>query len=259
MPTTARIATIKRIEEIYAKLKHEALVAEELDELVQLAGKLYESAIVLRYKAAEERIFEVKNDGIEESIAPVEATREDANYETAIDFSVFDETEDELEEVASEEIVAETTVVSEAPIQLDFDNETSEEEVIDEIESEAEEEAEAEEESQVTPREEQEAPKPQNNEWSSYFDKVLRDHSSGLQTPLSSLAGSFGLNERILYINTLFESEAEQFSETVQKLDSIPDWTTCVPVLAKLAEERSWDKEDDTTGEFILHVKRRYA
>lgn len=238
MPTSARLATIKRIQEIYTKLSNAALVSEELEELVRLTSDLQESAIILRYKAAEERVFEnetievpeevetPKQEEIVEEITPEPEIKEKPSE---IDFSIFDKPEDEITEVVSEK-VEET---------FDFDNKVEAvESVPEEIIVEA----------------------PVNDvNWYSYFEKVLKDHSTAIQTPLSALAGSFGLNERILYINELFAKEAEVFSELIQKLDGVGDWNNCVNVLSSEAESRGWDKENDTTGEFILHIKRRYA
>ncbi len=220
MPTSARIATVKRIQELYNKLTKEALVSDELEELVKLTSDLHESAIVLRYKAAEERVFEDKKPI--EVEAPKKQTKPEAPaVEEKIDFSIFEEVQEKASDV------------------LDFDN--KKELVVEEVK----------EEKPTTPVSE--------NEWTSYFDQVLKEHSSGLQTPLSSLAGSFGLNERILYINELFSKESDAFSETIQKLDGLSDWNSCVNELANLASGRNWDRDSDTTGEFIIHVKRKYA
>jgi hypothetical protein len=257
MPTTARIAMIKRIEEIYSKLKQEALVSNELEELVQLTAKLHESAVILRYKAAEERVFDKKLETIEKAEKSAKPENREVEAETVIDFSVFDETEEEVKD--DTKVEEEKTVEIETPIELNFDNEIEEEKESVQQEA-AEPEVKIEE---VIEKASEPEPvvqaKEEKGDWAVYFKKIFQEHSTGLQTPLSSLAGSFGLNERILYINTLFDSEAEQFSETIQKLDGIKDWNACVPVLSKFAEERNWDKADDTTGEFILHVKRRYA
>lgn len=237
MPTSVRLATIKRIQEIYTKLSNEALVSEELEELVGLTSDLQESAIILRYKAAEERVFEnetieapvVVETPIEEVVEEVAPELEEKEKPSEIDFSIFDKPEEEIAEVVSEK--AEET--------FDFDNKVEEVETVSE---------------------ETKVEVPINDvNWSSYFEKVLKDHSTAIQTPLSALAGSFGLNERILYINELFAKEAEVFSELIQKLDGVGDWNNCVNVLSSEAESRSWNKENDTTGEFILHIKRRYA
>ena len=98
-----------------------------------------------------------------------------------------------------------------------------------------------------------------SHDWPKRFEKVLKDHESGLQTPLAAIAGSFGLNERILYINELFDGEAEKFSACVQKLDSISEWSNCVVALTNYANAENWEIDNDTTDEFILHVKRKYA
>ena len=60
MHMSTRLATVIRIHEIYEKLDQQTLVSGELDELVQLSSELYEKALILRFKAAEERVFENK-------------------------------------------------------------------------------------------------------------------------------------------------------------------------------------------------------
>ena len=57
MSTKTRIANLKRIQSIFDKLDNQTLVRQELDELVHLTAELHEKAVILRYKAAEERVF----------------------------------------------------------------------------------------------------------------------------------------------------------------------------------------------------------
>ena len=48
---------LQAIEETFSKLNHGTLTREELEELVVNTQELYERAIILRYKAFEEKIF----------------------------------------------------------------------------------------------------------------------------------------------------------------------------------------------------------
>lgn len=252
MPTSARLATIQRIQDIYSKLTKEALVYEELEELVQLTTTLHESAVILRFKAAEERVFETKKDvkafGTSEHIdlpedleTPDVTSKINATESIAeIDFSIFDTQEpkeeegseqmemDEINELTKQQPTAELQFVD----NLTHEKEDDEQVTYDDMDSKA---------------------------WENYVAKIVREHSSGLQTSLSALAGSFGLNERMLYINELFNREADQFSSAIQHLDGISDWNVCQTELKKMASERHWDTESDATGEFIIHVKRKYV
>lgn len=273
MPTTTRLTVVKRIQEIYEKLDAEGLNSEELTELVQLSSDLYERALILRFKAAEERVFGPKTSAIEVEI--VEEKEVEVLTETHVeikefDFAIFDQLEEKLPEpelvVTAPEIAAEEVKMEE---EIPFVPEPIAETVVPTPEvkipevnipeppkMEEQEEVIAE---KAAPIEENVAPATASGEWPKYFQKVIAQHSSGLQTQLSSLSGSFGLNERILYINELFGGEAEKFSEAIQYLDKIPDWNACMEALAAMGTERKWDLSDETIGEFVIHVKRKYV
>lgn len=226
MPTKTRVANLKRIQDIYEKLDNQTLVQEELNELVKLSSELYEKALILRFKAAEERVFGTENIKKDVPVEKGEAPKVEAKPKLdQIDFSIFEEKAPEAKPAPKAEI---------------------KQEVIEKTET------------IVEPVKEVKASK-ESHDWPKRFEKVLKEHASGLQTPLASIAGSFGLNERILYINELFDGEAEKFSACVQKLDSISDWTKCVEALTNYANGENWEMDNDTTDEFVLHVKRKYA
>ncbi|MGJ8661728.1 MAG: hypothetical protein ACSHXL_06800 [Bacteroidota bacterium] len=267
-----RIELLKRIQEIYTKLENDSLDSSEIDELVDLSNKLYERALILRYKVAEQRIFGENNELQTKDIADntddlaVVDIKETELPET-IDFSIFEEKEDEILE-NEEFIVEEEPIVEEVPVSEPVENilnfhDTIDEPIIKEesIQSLVEEEiVEPEPEPESEP-EQLEEPKIElvDTEWSTYFNKVLSAHSSGIQKPLDSLAGSFGLNERILYINELFNGDAEKFSNAILQLDKILDWNDSVITLTSIASEENWDNESDTVGEFVVHVNRKHA
>jgi hypothetical protein len=243
---------LKRIEEIYKKLENHSLESSEIDELVDLSNNLYERALVLRYKVAEQRIFGENKRQTINSIADstddlAEVNISESVISEAIDFNVFGSQEEkilEYETVEMEPKIQTTEMI------LDFSDSA-------EIEAEEvnREDIEPLEEKEVVPVQIHYEPK----EWDSYFSKVLADYSTGIQKPLMSLAGSFGLNERILYINELFSGEAEKFSAAVLSIDKLEDWNSCKNALGTIANEQNWEKEIDTVGEFVLHVYRKYA
>lgn len=275
MPTTTRLTVVKRIHEIYEKLDAEGLNSEELTELVQLSSDLYERALILRFKAAEERVFGPKASAIEvevEEEKEAEVLTETHAEIKEFDFAIFDQLEEKVPEtelvVTAPEIAAEEVKMEEEmPVVPEPIAETvvpTPEVKIPEVnipeppKMEKQEEVIAEKAAMI---EENAAPATAtaSGEWPKYFQKVIAQHSSGLQTQLSSLSGSFGLNERILYINELFGGEAEKFSEAIQYLDKIPDWNACMDALAAMGTERKWDLSDETIGEFVIHVKRKYV
>ncbi|MEJ6491233.1 MAG: hypothetical protein QNL60_02080 [Flavobacteriales bacterium] len=230
MSTKTRIANLKRIQSIFDKLDNQTLVRQELDELVHLTAELHEKAVILRYKAAEERVF-----GNGDVVKKSEAKKEEEPKTVVlpdikeIDFSIFEREEPE------DKNETEVKVEPESKVEPEVQEEAVAEPEVEKMEAK------------------------DSHDWPKRFEKVLKDHESGLQTPLAAIAGSFGLNERILYINELFDGEAEKFSACVQKLDSISEWSNCVVALTNYANAENWEIDNDTTDEFILHVKRKYA
>ena len=230
MSTKTRIANLKRIQSIFDKLDNQPLVRQELDELVHLTAELHEKAVILRYKAAEERVF-----GNGDVVKKSEAKKEEEPKTVVlpdikeIDFSIFEREEPE------DKNETEVKVEPESKVEPEVQEEAVAEPEVEKMEAK------------------------DSHDWPKRFEKVLKDHESGLQTPLAAIAGSFGLNERILYINELFDGEAEKFSACVQKLDSISEWSNCVVALTNYANAENWEIDNDTTDEFILHVKRKYA
>ena len=230
MSTKTRIANLKRIQSIFDKLDNQTLVRQELDELVHLTAELHEKAVILRYKAAEERVF-----GNGDVVKKSEAKKEEEPKTVVlpdikeIDFSIFEREEPE------DKNETEVKVEPESKVEPEVQEEAVAEPEVEKMEAK------------------------DSHDWPKRFEKVLKDHESGLQTPLAAIAGSFGLNERILYINELFDGEAEKFSACVQKLDSISEWSNCVVALTNYANAENWEFDNDTTDEFILHVKRKYA
>jgi len=237
MSTKTRIANLKRIQSIFDKLDNQTLVRQELDELVHLTAELHEKAVILRYKAAEERVFGNGDVGYEEAgdkdIAEAERVQKLIKNKfpdlRKIDFSIFEREEPE------DKNETEVKVEPESKVEPEVQEEAVAEPEVEKMEAK------------------------DSHDWPKRFEKVLKDHESGLQTPLAAIAGSFGLNERILYINELFDGEAEKFSACVQKLDSISEWSNCVVALTNYANAENWEIDNDTTDEFILHVKRKYA
>ncbi len=76
---------------------------------------------------------------------------------------------------------------------------------------------------------------------------------------IDSLIGSFGLNERLQYINELFDGSSENFSDAIKVLDNQSTIDSARTKTAELALINNWDIESDTIVEFMQKVVRRYA
>jgi hypothetical protein len=76
---------------------------------------------------------------------------------------------------------------------------------------------------------------------------------------LDTLIGSFGLNERLQFINELFEGSSEAFSEAIKTIDSLSGQHEALSRASSLATQYKWDKDSETVEDFVLKIKRRYA
>lgn len=75
---------------------------------------------------------------------------------------------------------------------------------------------------------------------------------------LETLVGSFGLNERLQYINELFDGSSEAFSEAVKILDNQHSSQNAFLKVAEIGTQNNWDIQSETVEEFMQKIKRRY-
>jgi Ca2+-binding EF-hand superfamily protein len=76
---------------------------------------------------------------------------------------------------------------------------------------------------------------------------------------LETLIGSFGLNERLQFINELFDGSSEAFSDAIKSIDAQSDEQSALRKASNLATQFNWDHDSETVEEFVLKIKRRYA
>lgn len=252
---------LNAIQQLIAKLNKSPLSQDELEELVNGTRELYERSVILQYKAFEEKVFGQREIpvAIEVASAPVEAPLEDETIPVA---------EEQLEEQNSDK--SEETVEEETPA-FDFS-------LFDDVE-----------EPQNTPI----APEPEVEEHFSAShtvtenEGVREEHSvveqvkttvqgdlsplvavfqreiqqmSGFSAPrLDTLVGSFGLNERLQFINELFGGSSEAFAEAIKQLDTAQDLNDALRLSAGFAVLNHWDQESETVHDYLTKLKRRYA
>jgi len=92
--------------------------------------------------------------------------------------------------------------------------------------------------------------------------KAMEDQASAdfAMSKLDTLIGSFGLNERLQFINELFDGSSEAFSEAVKLLDARTGMDSAREKIAEFAESNNWnDADSETVGDFVAKIKRRYA
>jgi hypothetical protein len=235
---------LKEIESLISKLDKGELSLTELATLETLTRELHERSIILKYKAFETK---VNNDTVseivpEEAVEPIdESVIEEpvAEEEQDIEFSIFDSEESPEEPEAIEE-------------ELPEPEEAIEEETVEIVE---EEEPEIEEEIVVEVK--------TSSVSVSFLDKLsVADNSVSSQfegDEIDTLVGAFGLNEKLRFINDLFDGSSEMFSEAIKSLDTQSNLEDARNKAAELASEHSWDPEEESVLEFMSVVNRRYA
>ncbi|MCR9174036.1 MAG: hypothetical protein NXI10_16155 [bacterium] len=257
------------------------LSLDELNELESVTRSLHERSIILRYKAFESSVLnetekQEEEEVSEEPVAVIEPEEEtpqeepaaeepesEEEEEPAFDFAIFDEHEEtpgtqsvDIEEETRAKAEAET--VEATPIEPETVEEVKAEidpvsppEAVDEVKLEEEE---------IPPVP---APKPASSSGSSFMDRFEQQDNSVAGRfsagPLDSLIGAFGLNERLRFINDLFDGSSEKFSDAIKALDSQSDIEAAKAKVAGYAEENEWDPEEEVVAEFMNYLNRRYA
>ena len=77
--------------------------------------------------------------------------------------------------------------------------------------------------------------------------------------PLETLIGSFTLNERLQFINELFDGSSDLFSSSIKRLDSQADKGSARALVAEFAIANAWDMDGEVVEDFMLKICSRYA
>lgn len=233
---------IKELEKLVNKLDNGELEIEELVQLETLTRELHEKSIILKYKAFEEK---TSVSAQIESKTPEVVQEEIEEDSPAIDFSIFEKEDSEPEK--EEIIIAEKPIPEPEP----------------EIESEPVVETEETEEIIEKTPEVNSDQEVSNDSGSSFMDRFSeKDNSLNTQfgdAKIDSLIGAFGLNQKLRYINELFDGSSDMFSEAIKLLDAQSSMDDAKPKVEELAAQNSWDPEDESVIEFMIILNRRYA
>lgn len=267
------------------KLESGHLSPEDMELLVEDAKELYERMVILRYKIYETNVLGVKEAVISASIrhteieTPIdlfgsidEPTPEPAFEVTfasgqsdELNAAVFnDELEDTLEEELEEAHIEEEQEEEEHIEEQEVEEEEEEEH----IEEEQEERIEEKEEEAIDDEEEEliEHAAPSNWEpefsgdqpiWMAEMEANIRDNRSVF--PLESLIGAFTLNEKLQFINELFDGSSDDFSSNVKQLDQLASIDAARNMIAELADTYTWDTDSEIVEDFMYKICRRYA
>lgn len=242
---------IKAIEELANKMESGTLTIAELSHLETLTRELHERSIILKYKAFEDKVNPVQESpiSIEDEVDFIEETvafnNEIEESEPTIDFSIFDTP------VQEEEIIEEAP--TEAPAFVFEETIEIEQTLVPEIVEET--------------IKEEKVVAPANNvsqaQATSFWEQLnIKDNSLSTQfqgAKIDTLIGAFGLNEKLRFINDLFDGSSESFSEAIKILDNQANIEEAKMKSAELANQHNWDAEEESVVDFLVMVNRRYA
>lgn len=251
---------IKSIEELVGKMEGGELSINELVKLESLTRDLYERSVILKYKAfenkssdapAEEPAVEMEKEIHEQhqdEETGSEAEESEILFESdetpVLDFSMFDAPAEEpvaIHQDTTEESGSVEPIVAKQP--------------------------------ESTPENPDPEPKPDpiveepkaviRKKGTSFLDLLnIVDNSISSQLAgrkIETLSGAFGINQRLLYINELFDGSGDAFSDAIKILDSQPGLDEASTKVEELAFKNSWNPEEDVVLEFLAIIKRRYA
>ena len=96
-----------------------------------------------------------------------------------------------------------------------------------------------------------------NSAWILQIEQTIRADRSVF--PLETLIGSFSLNEKLQFINELFDGSSDAFSTASKKLDVCENMGVAREQLSDYASNYNWDLESEIVEDFIFKICRRYA
>ena len=269
---------VSAIENGLKKISKGNITLIELEETVASSRELYERLLIVRYKVYENSILAVEESeelevvDKETEVKKEEETIPEENKEIELIFE--EETNDIAEDsiirfdlFATPEIeseVEEDDVLPEVEKEIE---QSIEEEVLPEIEIKEEELVEenldSEEEIENTANDSAETSKEIAEDASSLFPKLMKIEKSIAQNyqvmTLETLIGSFTLNERLQFINELFDGSSDLFSSAIKRLDALDNRDSARSVIAEYAAENNWDLDGEVVEDFMLKICSRYA
>ena len=269
---------VSAIENGLKKISKGNITLIELEETLASSRELYERLLIVRYKVYENSILadeeseELEVVDKETEVEKEDETIPDENKDIEIIFE--EETNDIAEDSIIrfdlfatpeiESVVEEDEVLPEKEKEIE---QSIEEEVLPEIEIKEEELVEenldSEEEIENTANDSTEASKEIAEDASSLFPKLMKIEKSITQNyqvmTLETLIGSFTLNERLQFINELFDGSSDLFSSAIKRLDALDNRDSARSVIAEYAAENNWDLDGEVVEDFMLKICSRYA
>ena len=270
---------VSAIENGLKKISKGNITLIELEETVASSRELYERLLIVRYKVYENSILADKESEVlevvykETEVKKEEETIPNENKDREIIFE--EETNDIAEDsiirfdlFATPEIESEVEEDEVLPeVEKEIEQSIEKEDILPEIEIKEEELVEenldSEEEIENTANDSTEASKEIAEDASSLFPKLMKIEKSITQNyqvmTLETLIGSFTLNERLQFINELFDGSSDLFSSAIKRLDALDNRDSARSVIAEYAAENNWDLDGEVVEDFMLKICSRYA
>ena len=269
---------VSAIENGLKKISKGNITRIELEETVASSRELYERLLIVRYKVYENSILADKESEElevvykETEVKKEEETIPDENKDIEIIF------EEETNDIAEDSIIRFDLFAT-----PEIESEVEEDEVLPEVEKEIEQSIEkdilpeieikeeelveenlySEEEIENTANNNAETSKEIAEDASSLFPKILKIEKSIAQNyqvmTLETLIGSFTLNERLQFINELFDGSSDLFSSAIKRLDALDNRDSARSVIAEYAAENNWELDGEVVEDFMLKICSRYA
>ena len=270
---------VSAIENGLKKISKGNITRIELEETVASSRELYERLLIVRYKVYENSILadeeseELEVVDNETEVKKEEETIPDENKDIEIIFE--EETNDIAEDsiirfdlFATPEIESEVEEDEVLPeVENEIEQSIEKEDILPEIEIKEEELVEenlySEEEIENIANDSAETSKEITEDASSLFPKLMKIEKSIAQNyqvmTLETLIGSFTLNERLQFINELFDGSSDLFSSAIKRLDALDNRDSARSVIAEYAAENNWDLDGEVVEDFMLKICSRYA
>jgi hypothetical protein len=264
MATTTSIRSIlDELNTYQNRIDHGDLRLEELDHLVHHTQELLERYIVLRFKAYEAM---VSPDSTEHEHISSEQV-EEIIHEEAIEHEQLQEDFDAMESEVAESFISDQPDVAfdlslfdtatEEVVEVPLEEESVEHLSISSI---AEEDEGIMEEKVVVEHLTQTPVADDNKAFIHQFSAIEPGFFGQIgMSRLDTLIGSFGLNERLQYINELFDGSSEAFSDAIKRLDQLSSYQDALIEASKFAHDYHWELDSDTVEELVTKLKRRHG
>ena len=269
---------VSAIENGLKKISKGNITRIELEETVASSRELYERLLIVRYKVYENSILADKESEElevvykETEVKKEEETIPDENKDIELIF------EEETNDIAEDSIIRFDLFAT-----PEIESEVEEDEVLPEVEKEIEQSIEEDilpeieikeeelveenldsvEEIENTANDNAETSKEIAEDASDLFPKLMKIEKSIAQNYqvmiLETLIGSFTLNERLQFINELFDGSSDLFSSAIKRLDALDNRDSARSVIAEYAAENNWDLDGEVVEDFMLKICSRYA